>query len=355
MSVTELRRNSSGVLEETPTTFRFTGQEHSSAQGVVDLLLKVAHVRTEIPGGNNVVHQMLSATWQPFTIEGEWDDKWGNRRTPPGNLIGRTGSFAMTMYQEFAAMVARMPIVRLELDALSLVGLLTDLHVKYQQQGKIGWSVTMSPETNENVSVAKPRFVLSRPIEKWMQDAKVYGDALSVSMTSASALSLKTPRVTDLSTFMLAINDALTRLQSFGPGDFESGTYDKLLLLASTFRRLRGASVAMAMAVSRVASPLDVAFDDVVLSMKHAEWISGTHVIAMQMAGLAREAEKDMRRRAGKNPRAIYRPKRGEALEKISMKFYRTAGAWRLIYDANDLSSLVLDGTEELIIPERRS
>lgn len=356
MTVTELRRSATGGYEDTPVVFRFTGPEHSSAQGIIELYLKVNHVRKEIPGGaGKVVHQMMSATWQPFQLDGEWDDKWGNRRALQGLGFTRTGSYAMVMYQEFAAMVKRMPTVRLELDALSLVGVMTDLRIKYQQQGKIGWSVTMSPEDNENVQVSAPRPTISQPIEKWIQDAEVHGTALQDLLTAAKKMELKTPRANDLTTTLLEVNDALDRLQSFGPDNFESDTINKLLLLATTFRRLRGASLQLALAVSRVSAPLDVAYDDVILSMSHAEWIAQTHVTAMILVGLSRSAELDMKKRAGKKPRAIYRPKRGESLERISVKFYGTADAWRLIYDSNDLISLMLDGTEELIIPERRS
>lgn len=355
MTVTELRRSASGGFEDTPVVFNFSGPEHSSAQGVVELYLKVNHVRKEIPGGNKVVHQMLSATWQPFTLEGEWDDKWGNRRVPSLSMI-RSGSYAMSMYQAFADMVRRMPTIRLELDALSVVGVLTDLRIKYQMQGKIGWAVTMSPEDNENIPVQAPRRVPSQPIARWLQDARDQGDALNTAVSDASIVEMKTERVADVTSALLEVNDALDRLDAFGlqDFDFESDVFNKLLLLATTFRRIRQSAVNLADRIKEVTSLDDVAFDDAVFRMQHAEWIAGSHVSALQMVGIARQAERDMRKRAGRRPRAIYRPRRGESLERISMRFYRTADSWRIIYDANDLDSLALTGDEELIIPERR-
>jgi nucleoid-associated protein YgaU len=66
----------------------------------------------------------------------------------------------------------------------------------------------------------------------------------------------------------------------------------------------------------------------------------------------ADEAERDMRTRAKASPRAIHRPYAGESLYRISERYYGTPSAWRRIYEANNLSSLVLAGTEELLIPE---
>lgn len=355
MSITELRRTGDGSYDDTPTVFRFTGPEHSSAQGVLELHLKANHVRKEIPGGNQVVHQMLAATWQPFTLEGEWDDKWGNRRYSAVSGFQRTGSYAFHMYQSFAEMVKQMPTVRLEIDALSLVGVLTDLKLKYHHRGKIGWVVTMSPETNENLTVEARRPTVSKSIPKWLDEIAVVGTQLNESFAVAATLPMKSPRVDSLTSSLLEINDSLDRLSSFGIASLDGDVTNKLLLIAATFRRIRAASFQMAMDVSTITSSIDIAYDDVVVAMTHANWIAASHTWSMQMVGLSRLAEKDMKKRAGKKPRAIYYPKKNESLERIAARFYGSADAWRTIYDANNLDSLVLDGTEELIIPERRS
>lgn len=354
MTITELRRGADGSFSDDGSkVFVFSGPEHSSMQGILELHLKANHVRKEIPGGNRVIHQMLSATWQPFTIEGEWDDKWGNRGF--ANSAERTGSFAFYMYQQLSELVGRMPVVRFELDAISITGVLSDLTVRYQTQNKIGWALTISPESNENVDVFPPRPLSSQSIQKWTEDEKILIDSLNESFDNARRIPMKTERLSDLTQKLLEINDGMDRLQRLSADDFASDTSKKLLLMATTFRRLRGAGVAMATAVSRVTAPLDVAYDDVLISMEHTEWIAGAHATSMQIVGTSYRAEKDMKKRAGQKPRAIYRPMRGEALEKISARFYGTADSWRVIYDANNLDSLLLDGTEELIIPEKRS
>ena len=69
MTITELQRSGNGVFEDTKVVFRWTGPEHSSAQGELELYLKVNTVRREIPGSNEVVEHVMAATWQPFGNE----------------------------------------------------------------------------------------------------------------------------------------------------------------------------------------------------------------------------------------------------------------------------------------------
>lgn len=354
MTITELQRSGAGTLEDGQTVFRWTSAEHATPQGIIDLHLQVKTIRKEIPGGDEVVEQVMSATWQPFQLNGEWDDKWGNRRFPSGTLT-RTGTFAFTTFNDLAAFVQRKPLVRIELDSLSFVGLITDLKVGIVRKTKINYSITISPHRNESVHVAPQKSLTTQSIPKWLVDAASHVGALSDSFDKIRVLPLKTPRVDTFTVTMLEINDALNRLQRIGSDGFGTDTEARLLLMATTFRRLRGSGVQAALALARLTSSVDVAFDDILLSIRHAEWISSSLVESWKMVATARLAELDIRGRARQKPKAIYYPKRGESLERISTRFYGTPDNWRAIYDKNNLSSLTLDGNEELIIPERSS
>lgn len=354
MTITELQRSGAGTLEDGQTVFRWTSAEHATPQGIIDLHLQVKTIRKEIPGGDEVVEQVMAATWQPFQLSGEWDDKWGNRRFPSGTLT-RTGTFAFTTFREFAAFVQRKPFVRIELDSLSFVGIITDLKVGVVRKTKLNYTIVFSPHQNETVKVEAPKSVTTQSIPKWLTDAALHVDQLSTGFETIKVLPLKTPRVDAFTLTMLEINDALNRLQRIGNDGFGTDTENRLLLMATTFRRLRGAGVQSALALSRLTSSIDVAYDDILLSIRHAEWISSALVESWKMVATARLAELDIRGRARQKPKAIYFPKRGESLERISNRFYGTPDNWRAIYDKNNLSSLVLAGDEELIIPERSS
>lgn len=361
LTITELRRAGDGTFEDLPVVFRWTSAEHASAQGDVNLHLMVKTVRREIPGSNRVVEQAMSATWQPFTLEGEWDDKWGNRRFPSGATLSRTGAYALEMFREFAKLITRMPLVRVELDALSFVGILTDLKVAYRTQTYIKWTATMSPHTNEMITVEKTKINLQQSLPKWVEDATAIRDRIQIGHDSISGapgaslppLSFKTTELTSFESRLLEINDAIDRMQGVVEDGFHTDTEAKLLLMASTFRRMRAASKSGIEFIKNSQPDESLGFDDALEEMRYKEWIASSVEQFWVMIGLSRSAELDVRRRVKQKPRAIYYPKAGESLERISLMFYGTADNWRAIYDKNNLASLNLDGTEELVIPER--
>lgn len=355
MVITELRRAGDGTLVDSPVVFKFTGREHSSAQNDLSLNLHVSTVRKVIPGSNTVVEHAMSVAWEPFELMGEWDDKWGNRSAVSmSGATQRTGPYAMFMFTEFAEMVLRVPLVRLEIDSLSFVGLLTDLHVMYRTATRIGWKVTMSPHVNETlVDYGQKSLEKRQSIPKWLSDCSQRAVSLNRNLTNLKAMSLKTPRVSQFDAVIAEINDAVNRLNKLGYDTFQSDTVKKLLTLASTFRRMRSAALKVIDAIKTITSADDVAWDGVIETISHLQWRADSLSVAWLLLGLANEASKDMERRAQQKPRALYYPKAGESLEKISSRFYGTADNWRQIYDRNHLSSLVMQGTEELIIPER--
>lgn len=345
MVITEIQNSGSGILSTVKEVFRWSSAEHSSPQGSIDLHLLVKTIRKEMPGSNEVVEHALSATWQPFPIVGEWDDKWGSRRT--------SSPFAFTTFRDFAAFVSRMPLVRIEIDSLSFVGIFTEFKVKYERQSKIGWMMTFSPHQNETITTSRPPRATRQSITQWVVSSKVKSDSMNRSFEKLKALSLKTQRIDSFTQVMLELNDAIDRVNRVNQDGFGTEVEKRLLLMAQTFRRLRGAAMSAAIALRNVTSPIDVAYDDIMLTIRHVDWWTSSLSDAWSLVGISTKAERDVRSRIQPDTKAIYYPKRGESLERISFRFYDTANNWRMIYDRNNLSSLQLDGTEELIIPEK--
>ncbi len=354
MVITELRGDGEGVLESPPQVFKFSGREHSSSMNDLELHLKVTTVRKEMPGSNTVVEQAMSATWQPFELNGEWDDKWGNRRPLGIASMNRTGSYAFFMFQEFSKLVSRMPLVRLELDALSFVGLLTDLTVTYRTKTRIGWKVTISPHENETVEVDRPAGVVKQSIPKWLEDSALISRDMNLAFDEIRiSSSLKTSMFEKFQLRLLEVNDALSRLEEVSLDAFiVENLQQRLYLMATTYRRVRNAYKALTDDLISINSA-ELAFEDSLQAASFSEWVHSSLVSAWRAIGLSMNAEDDVRKRAYQKPKAIYYPKRGESLERISMRFYGSANNWRAIYDKNNLSSLVLDGNEELLIPEQ--
>lgn len=342
MRIVELRRVG-GSFEEGLKSFNWSGPEHSSCQGDLELHLAGKVTRKEIPGGNRVVHQKLAATWQPFDLTGEWDDKWGG------------SNFAWTMYNELAVFAATIPFIRFTLDEHQITGLLTDLKVRYRVRSKIYWTITISPEENETFGLSAETLgheeVIRKPIAEWAKEFNARVAAISAMRQAATHIPFKTPALSTFDTVLTEYNSALDRLNSVASRGLETDTERRLRLLASTFRRTRGAALNAAIGIRQNRSDVDMAYNDVIGTARYDEWIHTTHTEFMKSIGLSRAAEKDMTARLGRRPRAIHRCMRGESLERISRRYYGTADNTNKISEANNLTSWIFDGGEELIIP----
>jgi hypothetical protein len=341
MRIVELRRTGAGTFAEL-TKFEWSGPSHSSMQGTLDLELAIKTVRKEMPGGNEVIEQGLSSTWQPFEMTGEWDDKWAG------------AGFAMQMYNDFAPFCARIPFIRFTLDEHSLIGLITNLKIKYKTAAKIFWTLTLSPHRNETftdeIQFAAPKE--RKPIDQWWKQFQANLATFASFRAGARKIPLSTDVLTKFDTFMADLNGAVDELGHVATNGLESDTERRLLRLASTFRKIRGAGLRVAFGIQKQASTVDVAYDDVMGTLTYDEWVNTARTQLWRNTGLARLAELDMQARVGHHPKAIYRPKSRESLERISKKFYGTPGNVDKIRDANPGLPNVLIGTEELLIPE---
>lgn len=342
MRIVELRRTGAGTLEETLNKFEWSGPQHSAMQGTLDLELEAKTVRKEMPGSNEVVEQGLSATWKPFDMHGEWDDKWAGQ------------GFAMQMYNDLAPFVARFPLVQFTLDQHSLTGIITSLKITYQKASKIGWAMTMSPHTNDTFTEAtlQQDVIEHRSIEDWWKQFSSYLDGIMFGRSYVRGMPLKTGLLAKFDTLIANVNDAITKVGDIATHGLESDTQRRLLQVASTFRRVRGAGLDVLQGIQRQTNTLDAAYQDVMQTLNYHDWVNNTQVALWRMVGVSRLAEIDMIHRLGLKPKAIYRPKPRESLERISTKFYGTPDNAMLIYDTNNLKSAVFVGTEELFIPE---
>lgn len=341
--IVEVRRTGAGGISETETSFVWDGETHSGIQGDLKFKLTAKVPRKEMPGSNEVVHHAMAATWQPFEFQGEWDDRWMGQGQ------------AWTTFLDFARMVSRIPLVRLTVDVMSWVGILTDLEITYRTVDRVGWQCTISPESNETVRDVffSGPVVLQKSIPQWLLDVRTQSEALQSLQDDVQDLSLSTQDLADQNASLSELSDATARADSIGTNGLSEDASRQLLILATTFRRVRSAGINAALAVSRKRGDLAVAFDSILQTLRYEQWVHQTTIEAWRAVGLSRSAEVDMRSRASTHPRAVYRPKRGESLERISMRFYGTPDNAMFIYNANHLTSLLLTGTEELIIPER--
>ncbi len=358
MTVTQLRRTGSGELENDLTEFQWSGLSHSSMQGILNFKLGTKIARKEMPGSNDVVHHAMSATWQPFPLSGEWRDIW----------MSRPGPTAYEIYLDFAALAQKIPTVRVTIDKLSFVGIIQDLEIEYHHEAWIGWKFMLSPESNENVSKGSQdiTFLPEKSIPEWINQSASQGVDLHEIFAFAGDIPLSTEDLQDSIDATKELDDAIAKITTLGgasgleglSADLVSGinnvgsdVTDIVWALPTLFERVNRAAINVAVAVKDQRADLALAYDDFIQSLKFEEYVHATTSGAWRIVGSSHDAAADMRRRSSQGPIAIYRPKPGESLERISTRFYGTPDNADLIYRTNHLTSLVLSGTEELLIP----
>ena len=341
--ITELRRVGQAT-EPTPVVFRWTSDTHTSMVGRLQTPLKVNTSRRMPAGASRPIEQVMSVEWTPFTVEGEWNDKWAGQ------------GFAQDTKREFARMVGRTPLVRLQIDQESFVGLITGFTPTYETRDRQGYSFTFSPHENELVGSfdASANQVPPQPLNQRVDTAEAFIDALlSASDIASTAIQVKDFDIEDSKTSLAVLQVSVKAASDALTNNVAGDATRQLLALAGQFRKVRSSAVELQLSVADKRSDLTVAFDDAISILRFDEWRTAVTRDAMSAAGTSRDAEIDLRAKAARKTKAIHRAKEGESLERISLRYYGTADNWSAIYAANNLSSLILEGGELLVIPER--
>lgn len=344
--VTALKRTGQGLVPQT-TQFRWDVKTRTAPIDDIELELLLKTSRETPPGSSRPVEQVISASWEPTTLHGEWNDKFAG------------SGFAMATYVAFAQFVGLGPLVRLQYGPLSLVGILRRLKLTYQRDNCVGWEVEFSPHIHETVGEPASLGAVAPPTTRPMQEHA------AIVQQSASDLQDQVSSVTDVPTSDGSIASVVDRMTSLlaatatvvasSAAGIESDAARKLLQLAGQFRAVGAASESLIATLSGVSGIESAAFVDPIAELRLDEWarLSSANARTLQLQSL--EAEQDMIDRANAKPLAVYRPKAGESPYSISRRFYGTPNDWRLIWDYNSLDTLVLDGTEELTIPQRQA
>jgi hypothetical protein len=350
-SITELRRTGADTLEPTPVTFRWDAETRTMPVGDIEEKLEIKTNRREYPGSDEPVEQVLSATWQPFDIEGEWQDRHAGQ------------GYALATYRDFARLCMRAPLVRVQCEEWSIVGLITAFEPRRVWAKRYAWKITISPHRNETVGSARAAGRILHPTgappRESVAAARESVDAITASTAAAGTLPLADPPdFPDISPARFAaavsfVSGNVTRLESIAARGLETDATGTLISMAANFRSLRDSQMTAAAGLGPARSGLQAGFDDPIVWLKLDAWSRGSQADARAAALRAHEAEADARNAATARPLAVYTPAAGESPYRISTKFYGVPGEWRRIWDFNKLDTLVLTGEERLVIPRR--
>jgi len=298
-------------------------------------------VRTDYPGAKRASAQVLGPKHEPSTLEGRWDDRY--------NFAG----YAVFEKDRFLKMCERGNPVRVSFQQEVYDCIISDWFFEYHRDDYIKYSFTIDNYGRpDSVPRRDPEIVLSAP--KAFDDANVIAQSM-VSLqgqTPSSAMkgTLKRDLDTALSDMSLNMNklaDVLdTRSGVLKPiGEFKR--------TATMFRLVQGDATAIVAKLAAARSDLDLGIKTAMNVLDFEAWSRGMRYQARLLLGTAGIGARGMEERGAPPAIGFYRPRKGESLYAISRRFYGTPHSWRLIADRNGLSTLRLDGTERLIIPER--
>lgn len=356
MSITELRRDGANVLEEDLAFFVWDSQTHTMTQDSLDIELQVNTQRDVPPGAEEPVEHVMSTEWVDVPFHGEWKEQWAGR------------GFIQSTYDEFARMVLRTPLVRITVGSHTLVGLIKNFKVRYRTEFELGWQFTLSVHRNESVGTARKQQIVpltaldfSQRVTSAQDSAALVRDTLVAAKStqfSTEALDDAQDGLADLDASLanaqFAVNAVAFEDSAASPNFLQmiDQAQHKLLAVAASFARVRQQAQDNLLQVSSIVTSDVMAYNDVIGTLRVEEWTRTQYVECVRLMGSAKSAEIDARARASRRPRGIHRVKRGDTLDRVSMKWYGSPDSGRLIIDANNLDSVLLPVGQDLIIPD---
>lgn len=347
-------RQLGGVTSEAPDGERFewtadgdpanvNGGSHAIPKRPWSLPGKLRTVRTDYPGAKKASAQVLGPMRGSSTLEGRWDDRY--------NFDG----YAVAEKRRFEEMCERGNPVRIQYDAEVFECLIVDWTCEYHRTDYIRYSFTVDnygrPEDG-SLTDRSPTTVPSAP--QAFDDANVLAQIMLAEHARAPASAIKGASKFNVDTALKSLTVNMNKLADVL--DTRSGALKPI----GEFKRVATMFRAVGGDAANVIAKLTTARADTELGVKNAmavldfeAWSRGMRSESRALIGRSRKAAGDMEERGAPKAVGFYRPRAGESLYAISRRFYGTPHSWRLIADRNGLSSLRLDGTERLIIPER--
>jgi hypothetical protein len=323
--------------------FEWTAAKHSIPKRPWTFGGALNTVRTDYSGAQRPSQQVLSAKFKPFTLEGVWDDKYNEH------------GFAVAEMRRFEEMCLRGNPVRIEFQGQAFEGLIDDWDFPYEREWEIGYRFTVSNHGRQDVALSTDRAVTApRPA------AVIYDTTLIVAQAMAS-------RQREERTVLFAdstgvdIDDLLNDLEKKinDVGDTLDSRSDVMKPLqdfkriATQMRVIQGSAAGIITRLTAVRSDVELAMRTALSVLDFESFTRNMRFQARVLMGHAQQGAKELDQRQEPKATRFYRPHQGESLYSVSRRFYGTPYAWRLIYDRNNLHTMTLTGTEELIIPER--
>jgi len=377
LTITQLNKTSSegGAASYAPTGTQFIWSTANKAipHNSWAMPLKMRTARSDMPGSTQPIEQILGWNFEPFTLNGLWDDRW----------LGAEG--AMGMMTAFEQMVQEGKMVLLQLSdgengSVSMYGIVTDFTPTYRRGDYINYSVTVSPHFRTVGFIGEAIATLPKdPREAVLAALDI---ALDMAASQANVgvptdmgplLRAIAPKIVKpvlpmtppfqasdygpgvvggfLDDIFQSIGEALDMVQNNVLDPLTSGSL-ALLRLSTRVASIQSTLSTMTTQLSSASSTAGLAYETGLGVLEFESWSRAMAANARLMWLENHRFQEDLAKRTDAKAKALYRPFKGESLYSISQRFYHTPHEWRRIMDRNGLTSLTLAGTELLIIPE---
>lgn len=346
-TIVELQRTEQGGFIETPFKFVWTAERQSGPRGPWEFETRVRTVRKDYPGADEPSEQILGTNYEPFQLQGIWDDKYNGQ------------GFAVQTWQSFEQMTQRTPLVRVSFEQIYFTGVLTNFKISYFRANRIGWEFTMSPHFRLTPGDARrqrqtPPVVTYRPVD-YSRQIRTLIDAALTAHGEAPRGQAAGDTIGQIGTALGAIVEKSDLIERAITGRMLTGSLgiavNPVSVVAQAFAAMRIQTQALLNLTQAATVTGALAWDSGIGILAWESWVRGIAFLTRQLALQADLAARQLAAQAQGRPLAFYRPGQGESLYGISNRFYGTPHKWRDILDRNGLSVMVLTGAELLIIP----
>lgn len=347
--ITELKRAGEGGYVDTPVSFTWDVDHMSSPRGTWKFGVEMRTVREDYPGADEPVEQVLGSNYKEFSLQGVWDDRYNY----PG--------FALLTQKQFEALTKRGSVCRFEFESLSFNGIIKSAEFDYKRASLIAYTFMVSPHkrTAGNFTIGtvdrKKAAEAFTPVGEYRNQAVVGADFLASLVSPAPSMRGTTDDETK--GLIRRIREGVASLVSAVEQRFDKSQdrYVDVKRTAAALNVVKGTAAEMLFLASSYKSSTALAYEDAKAILDFDCWRTDLTRTARTLGLLGASGSAELARRVDPKTVALYRPRKDESLYAISQRFYGTPTAWRTIASANGLTTITLQGTELLVIPERRT
>lgn len=351
--ITEMQRVGT-ELGPTGVSFKFSRENFSAPRGPQMFGLDLRTVRTDLPGAEEPVEQVLGWNYSPFTVKGVWDDRHAG------------AGYAEQTCREFRDLVKRGNPIKYQFEQISFTGIIVKFEWLYVRKDYQTYSFTVSPHRmrdKETVRVDSNKFrrIFTDPRTAVLK-ARQGLDLMKADQALASLRAKARVQQLLKSGIFASINDSLDELESFISSSEKLVETEILGPVENATKALNRGAQIMASVKTSAASLLhkqkslqasaNMSISSLAENLKFEGWHRTLAGSTRKFVVETEQSRRDFAYRAQPKPKRLHRVRQGESLYQISTRYYGTPHHWRNILMANKLSSIVLQGGELLEIPE---